>query len=151
MTGRDAKRVLFGALHLATRHRVGRCRQSAGGTDARASLSEVRSRYRQAPRIWLLLDRASAPTDTRTLRLAGELGMELVGLPRQWPELNAMDHRWKELKRLMAANRQAAHIEQRAEEAPTRSPAQSGHPLSGVLASRSVTRSLSTHLERISV
>src|SRR3954447_6634130 len=30
--------------------------------------------------------------------------------------------------------------------APTRSPAQSGHPLSGVLASRGVTRFLSTHL-----
>src|SRR5438309_2044563 len=31
--------------------------------------------------------------------------------------------------------------------APTRSPAQSGHPLSGVLASRGVTRFLSTHLD----
>ena len=31
-------------------------------------------------------------------------------LPKQWPELNAMDQLWKELKRLIAANRQAADI-----------------------------------------
>jgi transposase len=117
ITGRNAKRVLFGAIPIETGHRVVLCRKSAGGADARAFLSELRGRYRQAPTIWLLLDRASAHTDTQTLRLAGELGMELVWLPRQWPELNAMDHLWKELKRLIAANRQAAHIEQLAEEA----------------------------------
>lgn len=117
ITGRNAKRVLFGAINIETGHRVVLCCKSAGGAEARAFLSELRSRYRPAPTIWLLLDRASAHTDAQTLRLAGELGMELVWLPKQWPELNAMDHLWKELKRLIAANRQAANIEQLAEEA----------------------------------
>jgi transposase len=49
--------------------------------------------------------------------LAVELGIELVWLPKQWPELNAMDHLWRELKRLMAANRQAARIDELAAEA----------------------------------
>jgi transposase len=87
------------------------------GADARAFLSELRRRYRQAPTIWLLLDRAPAHTDTKTQRLAAELGIVLVWLPKQWPELNAMDHLWKELKRLIAANRQAASIDELAREA----------------------------------
>jgi transposase len=117
VTGRNAKRVLFGAINIQTGHRILRCRQSAGGADARAFLSELRYRYAKARTIWLLLDRAPAHTDTQTLCLAGELGIELVWLPKPWPERNAMDHLWKELKRLMAANRQAANIEQLAEEA----------------------------------
>jgi hypothetical protein len=40
-----------------------------------------------------------------------------VWLPRQWPELNAMDQLWRELKRLVAANRQADSIEDLAEQA----------------------------------
>jgi DDE superfamily endonuclease len=117
VTGRNAQRVLFGALNIQTGHRIVLCRQSAGGVDARTFLSELRYHYAKARTIWLLLDRAPAHTDTKTLCLAVELGIELVWLPKQWPELNAMDHLWKELKRLIAANRQAANIEQLAEEA----------------------------------
>jgi transposase len=117
VTGRNAKRVLFGAINVHTGHRVVLCRKSAGGADARAFLSELRGHYQKARTIWLLLDRAPAHTDTKTLRLAGELGIELVWLPKQWPELNAMDHLWKELKRLMAANRQATSIDELVEQA----------------------------------
>ena len=117
VTGRNAKRVLFGAINIHSGHRVVLCRKSAGGADARAFLSELRQRYSKARTIWLLLDRAPAHTDAKTLHLAVELGIELVWLPKQWPELNAMDHLWKELKRLIAAKRQAANIEQLAEEA----------------------------------
>jgi DDE superfamily endonuclease len=51
------------------------------------------------------------------LRLAVELGIELVWLPKQGPEWNAMDHWWRELKRLIAANRQAASIDELAGQA----------------------------------
>jgi transposase len=117
VTGQNAKRVLFGAINVQTGHRVVLCRKSAGGAEARAFLAELRRRYRKAGTIWLLLDRAPAHTDAKTLRLAGQLGIDLVWLPKQWPELNAMDHLWKELKRLIAVNRQAANIEQLAREA----------------------------------
>jgi transposase len=117
ITGQNAKRVLFGAINLHTGHRVVLIRKRAGGTEARAFFEEWRRRYRQAGRIWLLLDRASAHTNDKTLRWADELRIELVWLPKQWPELNAMDQLWKELKRLIAANRQAASIDALAQEA----------------------------------
>src|SRR3954469_6032877 len=83
--------LLFGAINVQSGHRTVVCRKGAGGADARAFLTELRRRYRKARTIWLLLDRAPAHTDTQTLRLAVELGIELVWLPKQWPELNAMD------------------------------------------------------------
>ena len=117
ITGANAKRVLFGAINVRTGHRVVLTRKQAGGADARAFFTELRRRYRQAGRIWLLLDRAPAHTDAKTIALAAELKIELVWLPKQRPELNGMDQLWKELKRLMAANRQAPDIEALAEEA----------------------------------
>jgi transposase len=117
ITGQNAKRVLFGAINLHTGQRVVLIGKRAGGTEARAFFEELRRCYRQAGRIWLLLDRASAHTNDKTLRLADELCIELVWLPKQWPELNAMDQLWKELKRLIAANRQATSIDTLAEEA----------------------------------
>jgi transposase len=117
VTGRNARRVLFGALNVRTAHRVLLRWPSETGPGARAFLTEIRRRYRQAPTIWLLLDQGPAHTAAPTRRLAAELGIELVWLPRQWPELNAMDQLWRELKRLVAANRQAASIEDLAEQA----------------------------------
>jgi transposase len=117
ITGQNAKRVLFGAINLHTGQRVVLIGKRAGGAETRAFFEELRRRYRQAGRIWLLLDRASAHTNDKTLRLADQLGLELVWLPKQWPELNAMDQLWKELKRLIAANRQATNIDALAQEA----------------------------------
>lgn len=117
ITGANAKRVLFGAINVRTGHRVVLIRKQAGGADARAFFTELRRRYRQAGRIWLLLDRASAHTDRKTEALAADLRIALIWLPKQRSELNAMDQLWKELKRLIAANRQAASIDALAEEA----------------------------------
>ena len=111
ITGQNAKRVLIGAINQHTGHRGVLIGKRAGGTEVRAFFEELRRRYRPAGRIWLLLDRASAHTNDKTLRLAEELRIELVWLPKQWSELNAMDQLWKELKRLIAANRQATSME----------------------------------------
>ncbi len=78
----------------------------AGGADAQAFLQEIRRRYCMVGTIWLLIDRASAPTGHRTQALATALGICMLWLPKQAPELNAMDQLWRELKRLIAANRQ---------------------------------------------
>ena len=80
-------------------------------------MTEIRRRYRRAPTIWLVLDRGPAHTAPPTRRLAAQLGIELVWLPKPWPELNAMDQLWRELKRLVAANRQAVGIEDLAQQA----------------------------------
>jgi hypothetical protein len=49
------------------------------------------------------------------LAVAASLAIELVWLPQQCAELNAMDHLWKELKRRLAANRQFRTIDEGAE------------------------------------
>jgi len=117
VTGRNGQRVLFGAINLHTGHRVVLRQPRETGPGARAFLREIRRRYRQAPTIWLLLDHGPAHTSGLTRQLAIELAIELVWLPQQWPELNAMDQLWRELKRLVAANRQAATIEDLAQQA----------------------------------
>ena len=119
ISGRNAKRVLFGTINIRTGHRVVIKRKQAGGVDAQAMLRELRKRYRGWGTIWLLIDRAPSNVDRRTQALAEQLGIELVWLPKQAPKLNPMDQLWRELKRLIAANRQAGSIDGLADEAET--------------------------------
>lgn len=111
ISGANARRVLFGAIHLSTARRTVLVRRQAGAVDAQAFLRELRRRYRRAGTLWLLLDRASAHTAPATQALARKLGMQLLWLPKQHPELNAMDQIWRELKRMVAANRQTETID----------------------------------------
>jgi transposase len=111
ITGANAKRVLFGAIDLRTAHRIVLIRYHARQADAQAFLSELRRRYRRTSRIWLLADRASAHTAPQTLAVAARLRIRFLWLPKQAPELSPMDQLWRELKRLIAANRQAASID----------------------------------------
>jgi transposase len=117
VTGRNEKRVLFGTINPRTGHRVVLRRPTAKGVDARSLLVELRRRYRGTRTIWLLLDRARSNTAGATQQLAKRLDIELVWLPKQSPELNAMDQLWRELKRVVAANRQASSIDALAEQA----------------------------------
>lgn len=111
ITGENAKRVLFGAINLRTTRRVLLTRRQAGAADAQAFLRELRRHYRGAGTIWLLLDRASAHTSRRTQALAAALRIRLLWLPKQAPELNAMDQLWRGLKWYVAANRQASSVD----------------------------------------
>lgn len=110
ITGQNAKRVLFGTINPRTGHRVvlRRPRQRQG--DFQAFLRELRRRYLGRP-IWLLLDKASCHSAVRSQQLAARLGVMLLWLPKQCPELNSQDHLWKELKRLITANRQFRTID----------------------------------------
>jgi transposase len=45
------------------------------------------------------------------------LDVTLLWLPKQCPELNPQDHLWKELKRLIVANRQFLTIDDEADQA----------------------------------
>src|SRR3954454_5149423 len=117
ITGQNAKRVLFGTINVRTARRTIYIGRNAGAPEVRAFLLALRKAYRRAGTIWLLADRASGHTAAATLALARELHIEFVWLPRQWPELNAMDQLWKELKRDVAANRQAVSIDDLADRA----------------------------------
>jgi hypothetical protein len=119
ITGANARRVLFGAINLATARRAVLVRPTAGQRDTQAFFRALRRRYRRAGTLWLLLDGASAHTATATQRLAAALGIVLLWLPKQHPELNPMDQLWRELKRLIAANRQADSMDALADQAAT--------------------------------
>ena len=62
--------------------------------------------------LWLLLDRHGSHCHPSSLRLAAELGIRLLWLPRQHPKLNPVDHLWRSLKNNLAANRQFASVDE---------------------------------------
>jgi len=94
ITGRNAKRVLFGALNPKTGHRLILRRSRQTQEDFQVFLGYLRRHYRGRP-IWLLLDRAPAHDAAHSRRLAERLGIELIWLPKQCSELNAVDQLWK--------------------------------------------------------
>jgi transposase len=110
ITGRNAKRVLFGAINPLTGHRLAPRRLRTRQEDFQAFLRYLREHYPGRP-LWLLLDEAPCHEAVRSQRLAARLGIVLLRLPKQCPELNAVDQLWKELKRLIAANRQFRTID----------------------------------------
>ena len=105
ITGRNARRVLFGAINPRTGHRLVIRRPATRQEDFQAFLWHLRGRYGGRP-LWLLLDRARCHETRKSQQLAGRLGVGLLWLPTQCPELNPVDHLWRELKRLVAADRQ---------------------------------------------
>jgi hypothetical protein len=117
ITGQNARRVLFGTINVRTARRTVHIGRGVGTREVQAFLRALRRAYRRAGTIWLLADRASGHTAQATLALASELRIEFVWLPKQWSELNAMDQLWKGLKHDVAANRQAASIDDLADRA----------------------------------
>ena len=114
ITGQNAKRVLFGVINIKTGHRIVMRRQKQRQQDFQAFLQLVRDRYRNQS-LALLLDKASCHDAAKSQALAAQLTIKLLWLPKQWSELNVVDHLWKELKRKIASNRQFKTIDQQAE------------------------------------
>ena len=116
VTGQNAKRVLFGALNPRTGHRIVMARRAMRQADFQAFLTELRRRYRVRP-LWLVLDRASCHVAAKSRTLAARLGVTLLWLPKQCPELNPVELLWRGLKNTLAANRQFATADELAEQA----------------------------------
>lgn len=116
ITGENAKRVLFGAINWRSGHRVLLRSKQAGQADFQQFLRKLRRRYGQRP-LALLLDRARSHTAPGSQALAAQLHIALLWLPRQHPELNAMDQLWKALKQAISANRQYDSIDEHAQHA----------------------------------
>jgi hypothetical protein len=110
LTGRNARRVLFGALNLRTGHLVLLCRERQKAPDFCAFLYEVRRRYRAHP-VVLLLDGDPSHTAGPSQRLAATLDITLLWLPVRSPHLNPMDHLWRDVKQNVCANRQDVSID----------------------------------------
>jgi hypothetical protein len=118
ISGRNAQRVLFGALNVHNGQRLLLRRARACAADFQAFLRHLRqNHFRAGQPLWLLVDRASCHVAATSLALAAELNITLLWLPRQCSELNAMDHLWRHLKADLAANRQRPDIDALAEQA----------------------------------
>jgi DDE superfamily endonuclease len=109
ISGRNARRVIFGAMNLVTgtRSMLPRPRGRAG--DFQAFLSHARQHY-CGRHVALLLDEDPSHTAKGSLRAAE--GMTLLWLPKRSPESNPMDTLWGQAKDVIAANKQYATIDE---------------------------------------
>lgn len=110
ITGRNAKCVLWGALNPRTGRRLVARRPTVRQQYFHRFLRQLRQAYPGRP-IWLLLDRGAWHTSQRSQAWAQALGIVLVWLPKQRPELNAMDQLFRELKGKVSANYQFSKVE----------------------------------------
>jgi len=108
LSGRNARRVIFGAMNLRTGTRLLVPRQRGRSGDFQAFLAEVRSHYR-GWHVALLLDEDPCHTAKASLRQAE--GMTLLWLPNRAPKLNPMDTLWGQAKDVISANEQYTTIE----------------------------------------
>lgn len=110
ITGKNAKRVLFGAINPQTGHRIVLRRANMRQDSYQDFLRGLRHSY-PGRDIWLLLDAAPCHTAPKSQALAMALHIELVWLPKQCSELNAMDQLWRGLKNDISANYQFKDID----------------------------------------
>ena len=117
VSGRNARRVLYGAINVRSGRRVLRRAKGMWQGEVHTFLRELRRHYRTHGRLWLILDRHGSHDSKATHRVARELRIELLPLPKQCPELNPMDHLWRQAKAKVTANRQYDDVDEEADEA----------------------------------
>jgi transposase len=104
ISGRNARRVLHGALNVATGELVCVARERGRGEDAAAGVAALGTRRPTVPKL-LIWDNAP-PHHTRLMRdTAAAAGITLGWLPFRAPELNPCEDLWRRLKAVVAANR----------------------------------------------
>jgi transposase len=110
ISGRNARRVVFGAMNLRTGKRLFLARQHQRQHDFQAFLELIHHHYR-GRQVVLLLDENPSHTAKRSQQLASEFQIELLWLPKRAPELNPMDQLWGQGKDVISANRQYPNID----------------------------------------
>jgi len=108
--GGNARRVIFGAMNLATGHRLWLPRRRQRAEDFQAFLRQVHAQYR-GWQVLLLVDRDASHTAHQSIRLAQQFKIRLLWLPKRCPELNPMEALWGHAKNVVSANRQYANID----------------------------------------
>jgi hypothetical protein len=112
ISGRNARRVLHGALNIRTGQLVGVIRARNRGTDC-AGLVEALAAYCPAGVPHLLIWDNAPPHHTHAARdAAAAAGMAIGWLPFRSPELNPCEDVWREMKRVVAANRAYADVDE---------------------------------------
>lgn len=114
ISGRNARRVVFGALNLRTGRRILEVRDHQRQEDFQLFLDVLRWHYRGWP-LALLLDEDSSHTAQASQSLAEDLDIELIWLPNRTPKLNPLDHLWGHAKESVSANKQRETVDEHAE------------------------------------
>jgi DDE superfamily endonuclease len=114
ISGRNAKRVIFGTLNVRSGSRLLLEQWNGRQENFQAFLDFVRSHYR-GWYVAMLLDEDSSHTAHASTALAGQLGIELLWLPKRSPHLNPMDHLWRHGKENICANWQYPSIDEEVE------------------------------------
>jgi hypothetical protein len=111
LSGRNARRVVFGALNVRTGRRLFLPRANQRAADFQAFLRVVRYYYRGC-HVALLLDEDPSHTAHGSVRLAGWLDIELLWLPKRCPQLNPMDTLWGQGKDVISADKQYTTLDE---------------------------------------
>lgn len=110
LSGRNARRVVFGTMNLRTGSRLFLVRQNQRAGDFQEFLRLIHHHYR-GWHVALLLDADRSHTAQGSIALAVEYDIELLWLPKRAPELNPIETLWGQAKDIVSANRQYATIE----------------------------------------
>jgi hypothetical protein len=110
ISGNRSKRILHGVLNIKSREVLFLITNEWVQETHQHFLAMIRAHWR-GWHIVLFEDRGSPHTAEDSVEVAAALKMELRFLPRATPELNAMDHLWRHVKRLALADRPIRTIE----------------------------------------
>ena len=111
ISGHNARRTLFGTIHLLSGHRLVLAQQRQRAVEFCEFLDILLWHYR-GWHVVVLLDEDSSHTAGESQSLAEDLGMEFLPLPNRAPELNGMDQLWRRCKQTISGNFQYGSIDQ---------------------------------------
>jgi DDE superfamily endonuclease len=103
ITGNRGKRILHGVINIHTGSVVLLITEEWNQQTHQVFLHMIRAHWR-GWNIVLFEDRGSPHKADESLGLAARLGMQIRLLPKATPELNAMDHLWRQVKGWALAN-----------------------------------------------
>ena len=116
ITGNRRKRILHGCLNVTSGAVTLLITEEWNQDTHQAFLLMLRA-YWRGRHIILFEDRGTPHTAEESRELATDLGIDVRLLPRATPELNAMDHLWRHMKRRALANRMTRSIDESADAA----------------------------------
>ena len=110
ISGQNARRTVFGALHLRTGHWLSLDQKRKRAWEFQEFLDFIHGHYRNRP-VALLLDENPAHKAPESQSLAEDLDIQLLWLPKRSPHLNPVDRLWGKGKNEVCANLQQSPIE----------------------------------------
>lgn len=111
LSGRNGRRVVFGAMNLRTGHRLLLPREHQRAADFQAFLRVVHDSYR-GWHVAMVLDEDPSHTAKGSVRLAEWFDIDLLWLPKRSPKLNPMDTLWGQAKDVVSADKQYATLDE---------------------------------------